>query len=548
MEINEENNNIKGSSSKKKEDEESPQKSLKKGENNNNINKEPEKESEKSNRSIEIDISENSSPNKNKNKRITDSEKESGKKKSNEIPNLLDGEENKEDNLNIIQKAKNQLEDIRLSDQESSDSRFNNTEKRKAHSVSQSLPKLYNPNPDEDNDNENEMDFENYNDNEENELDYDYNEDKKMKKSDSASNSNLNIENSSYKKSNEDKDINGENELENNTKSQQQSSQKKKDTKKNTTNKKKEKDSTNKKSSNKKDNELEQQSSKKKENSEKKNTQDVDQEIGQKPGIVDNPEQKNSQEKEEEENEEPLIEEEYRYEIMKQFKKIYGDKLDNIFLKHNMENSKNVFELALRNIKLAKQKMMKIENRYPEVDDLKTKEYILRYEKERQMMEAHYNKEQKKINFFEERAINNFKQNLKDMKKAKEIEARKTENEIERRRKAQEVRNYHNQVKFCNEIYQRALELEKEKRVEKMKKKREQNKKENEEKREAMERIENYYKDKIKILREILENEKKQKEIEHRVSTIIWSTKDSNQFFISKKFISLFNNLMCSTQ
>ena len=524
MEINDVNNNIKGSSSKKKEDEESPQKSLKKGENNNNINKEPEKESEKSNRSIEIDISENSSPNKNKNKRITDSEKESGKKKSNEIPNLLDGEENKEDNLNIIQKAKNQLEDIRLSDQESSDSRFNNTEKRKAHSVSQSLPKLYNPNPDEDNDNENEMDFENYNDNEENELDYDYNEDKKMKKSDSASNSNLNIENSTYKKSNEDKDINGENELENNTKSQQQSSQKKKDTKKNTTNKKKEKDSTNKKSSNKKDNELEQQSSKKKENSDKKNTQDIDQEIGQKPGIVDNPEQKNSQEKEEEENEEPLIEEEYRYEIMKQFKKIYGDKLDNIFLKHNMENSKNVFELALRNIKLAKQKMMKIENRYPEVDDLKTKEYILRYEKERQMMEAHYNKEQKKINFFEERAINNFKQNLKDMKKAKEIEARKTENEIERRRKAQEVRNYHNQVKFCNEIYQRALELEKEKRVEKMKKKREQNKKENEEKREAMERIENYYKDKIKILREILENEKKQKEIEHRAHIKFLST------------------------
>ena len=49
-----------------------------------------------------------------------------------------------------------------------------------------------------------------------------------------------------------------------------------------------------------------------------------------------------------------------------------------------------------------------------------------------------------------------------------------------------------------------------------MKRKREQNKKENEEKREAMERIENYYKEQIKLLREILENEKKQKEIEHR--------------------------------
>ena len=513
------NNKIKSSSNKKKKSAEK--------EENNLINKGLEKESEKSNNSIEVDISGNSSPDKNKNKRITDSDKESGKKKSDEIPNLLEEEENNEKNLNIIQKAKNQLNDIDLLDQESSDSRYNNTEKRKAHSVSQSLPKLYNPNPEEDN--ENEMDLDNYNDNdnEENDFDYDYNQDKKIKKTDSDSN--INLENSSNKKSNKKKnndinDINDDIDLENNTKSLQQSSNKKKDNKKNSSNKKKEKDTTNKKSSNKKEKNLEQQNSKKKEISDdKKNSGEQALEEEQKPGIEGNNEQKNSEEKEEE-NEEPLIEEEYRYEIMKQFKKIYGDKLDNIFLKHNLQNSKNTFELALRNIKLAKQKMMKIENRYPEVDDLKTKEYILRYERERQMMENYYNKEQKKINFFEERAINNFKQNMRDMKKAKEIEARKTESEIERRRKAQEVRNYHNQIKFCNEIYQRALELEKEKKIEKMKKKREQNKKENEEKREAMERIENYYKEQIKLLREILENEKKQKEIEHRAHIQFLST------------------------
>ena len=511
--------NIKDSSNKKKKDEEieSPQKSLKKEENKNkNLIKEIEKEMEEA----KFDVSDNSSPNKKNKKQMTDSEKESGKKKSNEIPNLLDEEEGNDNNINIIQKAKNQFEDMRLLDRESSDSNFNNTEKRKAHSVSQSLPKMYNPNPEE----ENELDFENYNDNdndnEENDFDYDYNPDKKSKKDNSGSNSNVNIENSSHKKTNEIDNMEGDIDMENNTKSIPQSSEKKKE--KSSTNKKstkkKEKDSTNKKSSNKKEKEIEQQNSEKKEISEKKEG-----EINQGLEMGENPEQQNSQEKEEE-NEEPLIEEEYRYEIMKQFKKIYGDKLDNIFLKHNLQNSRNVFELALRNIKLAKQKMMKIENRYPEVDDLKTKEYILRYEKERQMMEAHYNKEQKKINFFEERAINNFKQNMRDVKKAKEIEARKTENEIERRRKAQEVRNYHNQVKFCNEIYQRALELEKEKKIEKMKKKREQNKKENEEKREAMERIENYYKDQIKLLREILENEKKQKEIEHRAHIQFLST------------------------
>ena len=523
IEIND-SNNMKESTSKKKNEE----KEISIGINNVIDSVKKELEEDKINNE-ELDNSQNSNDKKQVKNMLMDSEKESGKKKSNEIPNLLDEEEGNNE-INIIQKAKNQLEDIRLSDQESSDSRFNNTEKRKAHSVSQSLPKLYNPNPED----ENEMDIENYMENEDNDFDYDYNPNKKSKKSESGTDSNMNIDNSSKKKSNKSNNLNEDNDddYENNSKSIPQSSEKKKDTKKNTSNKKKEKTSTNIKTSSKTEKDVETQKSKKKEQSEKKGVgepaQEQVMESGKKDAIGNEvPEQKNSQIQEEEndnENEEPVLEDEYRYEIMKQFKKIYGDKLDNIFLKHNMQNSKNVFELVLRNIKLAKQKMLKIENRLPEVDDLKTKEYILRYERERQMMEANYNKEQKRINFFEERAINNFNQNMKDAKKAKEIEARKTESEIERRRKAQEVRNYHNQVKFCNEIYQRALELEKEKKIEKMKKKREENRKENEEKRLAMERIENYYKDQIKILREVLETEKKQKEIEHRAHIQFLST------------------------
>ena len=511
-----------GESGNKKKDEEEKEISIERENILNSEKKEKEFEEDKIDND-NVDNLQNSSKKKEKEENIVDSERESGKKKSNEIPNLLDEEEGNNE-INIIQKAKNQLEEMRLSEQESSDSRFNNTEKRKAHSVSQSLPKLYNPNPEDDND----MDIENYMENEDNDLDYDYNQNKKSKKSESGSNSNINIDNSSKKKSNDNINDDNDDDYEENSKSIPQSSQKKKDTKKSTSNKKKEKTSTNKKSSNKKEiqKSKKEQSDKKGENEKEK--EEV-MESGQKEVNANEvePEQKNSQVQDEEnyiENEEPTLEEEYRYEIMKQFRKIYGDKLDNIFLKYNMQNSRNVFELVLRNIKLAKQKMLKIENRLPEVDDLKTKEYILRYERERQMMEANYNKEQKRINFFEERAINNFKQNMKDAKKTKEIAARKTENEIERRRKAQEVRNYHNQVKFCNEIYQRALELEKEKKIEKMKKKREENRIENEEKRLAMERIENYYKDQIKILREVLDNEKKQKEIEHRAHIQFLST------------------------
>ena len=536
--LNDVNNKMKDSSNKKNKDEEM-EISIEK---DNILNKEPEeqeKETEENKIDDNIGVSEKSSEKKDIKINITDSEKQSAKKISNEIPNLLDEEEGNNEVINIIQKAKNQLEDMRLSEQESSDSRLNNTEKRKAHSVSQSLPKLYNQNLEDDND----MDLENYNENEDNDFDYDYNPNKKNKKTDSGSNSNINIDNSSKKKSNKSKskeldddniDIN-DNDNDNidieNSKSIPQSSEKKENSKKNTSSKKKAKDSTNKKSPNKKENQIESQKSKskKKEISEKKENQEQAQESGQKEAIAleGEQEQKNSQGQEEEndiENEEPLIEEENRYEIMKQHRITYGDKLDNLFLKYNLENSRNTFELALRNIKLAKQRMLKIENRLPEVDDLKTKEYILRYEKERQLMEANYNKDQKRINFFEERAINNFKQNMRDVKKAKEIEARKTEIEIERRRKAQEVRDNHNKIRFCNEIYKRALELEKEKKIEKMRKKREENKKENEEKRLAMERIENYYKDQIRILREILQNEKKQKEIEHRAHIKFLST------------------------
>ena len=427
---------------------------------------------------------------------ITDSEKNNiSIKKSNEIPNLLGDEEENSD----FKKAKNQFEEMRLSGQDNSDLGINYS-MHQANSVPQTQNKLHLPSASEEND----MD-------KDDEFDYNYNEneDKKSKKEDSVvTNSNLN--NISQNKSNK------KNKDNNNSKSIHQSTDKK-ENKKNSSSKKNV-ESSNKKDKTKDKNEINE--------SEKLNAEGGEGGVqgGEPEGKKEvegeqnpiNQEQKNSQTNEEENVESPLVDEAFKYELMKEFRRIYGDKLDNIFLKHNMEISRNTLELALRNIKLAKQKMMKISNRIPEVDDLKTKEYLLKYEKERQMMEMNYNKDQKKLNFFEQRAINNFKQNIKDMKKTKEIEARKTEIEIERRRKAQEVRNHHNQIKFCNEIYQRALQLEKEKNLEKIKKKREINKKENEDKRLAMERIENYYKDQIRLLREILANEKKQKEIEHR--------------------------------
>ena len=90
------------------------------------------------------------------------------------------------------------------------------------------------------------------------------------------------------------------------------------------------------------------------------------------------------------------------------------------------------------------------------------------------------------------------------MKKIQEIQTKKIESEIEQKRKAREVRNHHNQLRMCNEIYAKAFQFEKEKYIEETANQMELRRIENEEKRKAMMEIEKYYKDKIAILQELM--------------------------------------------
>ena len=78
------------------------------------------------------------------------------------------------------------------------------------------------------------------------------------------------------------------------------------------------------------------------------------------------------------------------------------------------------------------------------------------------------------------------------------------------------MKQKHNQIKLCNEIYSKALELEKQKYLEERANQAEIRKNENMEKRNIMIQIENYYKDKITILKDILRREKYEKDIEHK--------------------------------
>ena len=212
----------------------------------------------------------------------------------------------------------------------------------------------------------------------------------------------------------------------------------------------------------------------------------------------------------------PFNDESFKYQIMKEFHKIYGDKLDYLFLKHNSQFSPNIMELALRNIKLAKEKMLKVGGRFPPKDDPKILEYLQKYEKELNLMFLNFNKEQKKQEILKEMKLNEHNKKMKDKEKLEKIQKLKTENEIERRQKAKEIRSYHKRMKLGNNIYKNALELEKQKNLEKMKEEKEIINKENEEKRKVMITLEKYYKDQIKMLKDILSREKKERDNEHR--------------------------------
>ena len=225
------------------------------------------------------------------------------------------------------------------------------------------------------------------------------------------------------------------------------------------------------------------------------------------------------------------MDEEYQL-IIKELKRLYGEKYDNILLKQNAQKSKNLLELIFRNIKLARERSLKIKDRLPEdADDLQTKEYIKKYNDELKYKQKYYNEERTRLNRqielfngdpktqkneFYERESRIWLKNIEAMKRIQSIQTKKVEEEIQMRQKAREVRKKHNQARLCNEIYAKVFKLEKEKHLQEVAEQNERRRRENEEKRKSLEIIRKYYTDKIELLKEILRREKRDKEIEHR--------------------------------
>ena len=210
----------------------------------------------------------------------------------------------------------------------------------------------------------------------------------------------------------------------------------------------------------------------------------------------------------------PISDEEFKIEIMKEIRRLYGNNINKIFSKNKKKNEE-LFEIILRNIKLARDKILKSENKkIPDPDDLLTREFVKKYQKEIQYIINYYKKEKQRRNNLQDKTLKSITQNIYAMKKIQELQDKEIENEIEKKKQIIENKNHKNQLKLCNEIYSQALEFEKEKYFEELMNENELKRIENEAKTKNMMEIEKYYTDKIAILKLILRKKKKEKEIE----------------------------------
>jgi hypothetical protein len=70
------------------------------------------------------------------------------------------------------------------------------------------------------------------------------------------------------------------------------------------------------------------------------------------------------------ESDELVVDDALKFEIMKEFRRLYGTKLDRLFLKQNMMNNNSVLEMIMQTIKVARNKMIKMGGDNIDPDDL----------------------------------------------------------------------------------------------------------------------------------------------------------------------------------
>ena len=198
----------------------------------------------------------------------------------------------------------------------------------------------------------------------------------------------------------------------------------------------------------------------------------------------------------------PMTDKEIKYEIMKEIKRLYGEKSKKYF-------NKSFLEVIIENIKLARKAILKMETGV-EPDDNFSKEFILKYKKEIQKILKYYIEEKNKENNYKKNAIMSLGQNIKFVKMLKEAELKDILNIIENKKKEKELRNEEEQNQimlypsYCYELQKQIYIAQTQNQID-------LNNAIIEEKKKMIEESEKAYNDRIAIMHEILKRERRER-------------------------------------
>ena len=216
----------------------------------------------------------------------------------------------------------------------------------------------------------------------------------------------------------------------------------------------------------------------------------------------------------------PLNTQGFKFELIKELKKLYGKKIGKVLQGPN--NSYSNLDLVLQEFKLAKkqEKLLKNAEKNSESkinenllseEPILTKDFLLKNERLLQLMLQICDQKLKIKKSEQEKYVREIGQNLPFMKKLKDFESKRLENEIANKKFFyKNNNNFLEELYFCRKIYENFYQLEAEKCAREIESMSIINAMKLEEKANNISEIEDYYKNKIAILNEIGRREREE--------------------------------------
>ena len=221
----------------------------------------------------------------------------------------------------------------------------------------------------------------------------------------------------------------------------------------------------------------------------------------------------------------PLGDQGFKSELVKELQKIYGNKMAKVLQGPN--NSFSNLDLVIQELKMAKkqEKQMRmqqnsnskdknIDDKINEINSIEdiylNKEFLIKNQKQIQQFLQMHSQNLKRRQNEQEKYIRDIGQNIQFMRKMKDYELKRIEDEIQRK-KEMNVNNGDEEVYFVKKIFDMNLQLEMNNCNREIESIKMINEMKEEEKNKNIFDIDRYYTDKIAILNEIGRREKKEK-------------------------------------